>query len=60
MKGTCFGVNGAVNQLAYGTVSGQWMVGGDWDYSSSGMVGTNTLIPDEDRGSYFGARQRMS
>jgi iron complex outermembrane recepter protein len=54
LKGTYFGVNSAVNQLAYGTVSGQWMVGGDWDYSSSGMVGTNTLIPDEDRSSYFG------
>jgi iron complex outermembrane receptor protein len=54
LKGTYFGVNGAVNQLAYGAVSGQWMVGGDWDYASSGMVGTNTLIPDEDRDSYFG------
>ncbi len=54
LRGTYFGVNGAVNQLAYGAVSGQWMVGGDWDYASSGMVGTNTLIPDEDRSSYFG------
>jgi iron complex outermembrane receptor protein len=54
LRGTYFGVNGAVNQLAYGAVSGQWMVGGDWDYSSSGMEGTNTLIPDEDRSSYFG------
>lgn len=54
LKGTYFGVNGAVSQLAYGAVSGQWMVGGDWDYSSSGIVGTNTLIPDEDRSSYFG------
>ncbi|WP_269714980.1 TonB-dependent receptor plug domain-containing protein [Caulobacter sp. NIBR2454] len=54
LRGTYFGVNGAVNQLAYGAVSGQWMVGGDWDYSSSGIVGTNTLIPDEDRESYFG------
>ncbi|MET0338567.1 MAG: TonB-dependent receptor, partial [Caulobacter sp.] len=54
LRGTYFGVNGAVNQLAYGAVSGQWMVGGDWDYASSGMVGTNTLIPDEDRASYFG------
>ncbi|MFB2351359.1 hypothetical protein, partial [Priestia megaterium] len=37
--------------------SGQWMVGGDWEYSSSGMNGTNSLSPDEDRESYFG---RMS
>jgi iron complex outermembrane receptor protein len=54
LRGVYFGVNGAVNQLAYGQVSGQWMVGGDWDYASSGMVGTNTLIPDEDRDSFFG------
>jgi len=43
LKGTYFGVNGAVNQLAYGAVSGQWMVGGDWKYSSSGMNGTDDL-----------------
>ena len=57
LKGTYFGVNGSVNQLAYGATSGQWMVGGDWEYSSSGMNGTNSLSPDEDRESYFG---RMS
>ncbi len=54
LKGTYFGVNGSVNQLAYGAVSGQWMVGGDWKYSSSGMNGTNSLAPDEDRDSLFG------
>ncbi|WP_332769163.1 TonB-dependent receptor plug domain-containing protein [Phenylobacterium sp.] len=54
MRGTYFGVNGSVNQLAYGAVSGQWMVGGDWEYSTSGINGTNTLIPNEDRDSYFG------
>ncbi len=54
LKGTYFGVNGAVSQLAYGAVSGQWMVGGDWKYASSGMVGTNSLAPDEDRDSVFG------
>ncbi|WP_304191113.1 TonB-dependent siderophore receptor [Phenylobacterium aquaticum] len=54
LKGTYFGVNGAVNQLAYGQVSGQWMIGGDWKYSSSGMNGTNSLAPDEDRDSVFG------
>ena len=35
LRGTYFGVNGQVSQLAYGAVSGQWMVGGDWEYSSS-------------------------
>ena len=54
LKGTYFGVNGTVNQLAYGAVSGQWMIGGDWKYSSSGMNGTNSLAPDEDRDSLFG------
>jgi len=54
LKGTYFGVGGSVNQLAYGTVSGQWMVGGDWRYTSSGENGTNSLAPDEDRDSLFG------
>lgn len=54
LKGTYFGVNGSVNQLAYGAVSGQWMVGGDWQYSSSAMNGSNTLMPDQQRDSYFG------
>ena len=54
LKGTYFGVNGSVNQLAYGQTTGQWMIGGDWKYSSSGMNGTNSLAPDEDRDSVFG------
>lgn len=53
LKGTYFGVNGAVSQLAYGAVTGQWMIGGDWQYSSSGENGTNSLAPDEDRDSLF-------
>ncbi len=54
LRGTYFGVNSSVNQLAYGAVTGQWMIGGDWEYSISDMIGSNTLIPDEDRSSYFG------
>ncbi len=54
LRGTYFGTNGAVSQLAYGTTTGQWMIGGDWKYSSSGMLGTNSLAPDEDRDSLFG------
>ncbi|WP_374345482.1 TonB-dependent receptor plug domain-containing protein [Phenylobacterium sp.] len=54
LKGTYFGVGGAVNQLNYGAVTGQWMIGGDWKYSSSGMNGTNSLAPDEERDSLFG------
>lgn len=54
LRGTYFGTNGAVSQLAYGQTTGQWMIGGDWEYSSSGMLGTNSLAPDEDRDSLFG------
>lgn len=54
LRGTYFGVNSSVNQLAYGAVTGQWMIGGDWQYSISDMLGSNTLVPDEDRTSYFG------
>jgi len=53
MRGTYFGVNGTVNQLAYGDVAGQWMKGGDWEYSTSGMLGTNSLQSEEDRQSVF-------
>lgn len=53
LQGTYFGVNGTVNQLAYGDVSGQWMQGGDWQYSTSGMLGTNSLAADEDRNNLF-------
>ncbi|WP_253200889.1 TonB-dependent receptor domain-containing protein [Sphingomonas quercus] len=34
--------------------SGQWMLGGDWQYSLDGFVGTNSLMPDEERYSGFG------
>ncbi|MFK3978678.1 TonB-dependent receptor plug domain-containing protein [Shewanella vesiculosa] len=53
LQGTYFGTNGSVNQLAYGAVSGQWMQGGDWQYSTSGMLGTNSLAADEDRNNLF-------
>lgn len=54
LRGTYFGVNSSVNQLAFGATTGQWMIGGDWKYSISDMLGSNTLIPEEDRSSYFG------
>lgn len=54
LRGTYFGVGGQVSQLAYGAVTGQWMIGGDWAYSSSGMNGSNSLLPDEERDSFFG------
>ncbi|PHS43774.1 MAG: hypothetical protein COB03_19145 [Alteromonas sp.] len=54
LQGTYFGVDGAVGQLAYGDVSGQWMQGGDWEYTTSGMIGTNSLAAEIDRKNLFG------
>lgn len=60
LKGTYFGAVGgnglpAVNQLAYGNpVNGQWMQGGDWQYTDSGQFGHSTLIPRQDRDNVFG------
>lgn len=53
LRGTYFGINGTVNQLAYGDEGGQWMRGGDWQYATSGMLGTQSLSSDEARESYF-------
>ncbi len=53
LQGTYFGVNGTANQLSYGPVAGNWMIGGDWEYATSGMRGTNSLAADDDRESLF-------
>ena len=54
LKGTYFGVNGSVNHLAYGAVSGQFMQGGDWQYASSGEIGSDSLLPSNTRRNAFG------
>jgi len=62
LAGTYFGTGGSLNQLAYGAQplnssgqpTGLWMQGGDWQYTTSGILGTNTLQPGEDRQSAFG------
>ena len=59
-RGTYFGVidpatgRPTLNQLAYGAVSGQWMIGGDYDLTSANHRGSNSLANDEDRISLFG------
>ncbi|WP_189486265.1 TonB-dependent receptor plug domain-containing protein [Asticcacaulis endophyticus] len=53
LRGTYFGEGGSVNQLTYGASSGQWMLGGDWQYPTSGMIGTNSLVAGDDRDSLF-------
>ena len=53
LKGTYFGNGGAIGHLNYGAVSGQWMQGGDWQYATSGIIGTNSLQSDDKRQSVF-------
>ena len=53
LKGKYFGEGGSVNQLTYGAASGQWMQGGDWQYTTSGILGTNSLQSDDQRQSAF-------
>ena len=54
LKGTYFGEGGSLGQLDYGTQSGLWMIGGDWRYAQSSMLGTNSLQADSTRKSVFG------
>lgn len=54
LRGTYFGEGGSVEQLTFGEIGGQWMVGGDYEYTTSGMLGTNSLRSDENRDSVFG------
>jgi outer membrane receptor protein involved in Fe transport len=60
LRGTYFGAidpatgRATLNQLAYGDVSGQWMIGGDFDVTSANHRSSNSLANDEDRVSLFG------
>ena len=54
LKGTYFGEGGAVDQLNYGTEAGIWMIGGDWRYAQSSILGTNSLQASSTRKSVFG------
>ena len=54
LQGTYFGTNGALGQLDYGVTAGNWMLGGDWDYATSGIRGSNSLAADDARDSLFG------
>lgn len=60
LRGTYFGAidpatgKATVNKLAFGTTSGQWMVGGDTAITTEGHRGSATLLPSEKRNSAFG------
>ncbi|MEQ1580280.1 MAG: TonB-dependent receptor [Steroidobacteraceae bacterium] len=43
----------STGQLVFGQSLGQWMVGGDWQYTSSNHTSSNSLIGDEDRRGLF-------
>ncbi len=53
LRGTYFLGAGQTAQLNYGTVSSPWMIGGDWQTTLAGHVGTNTLVPLDERLSVF-------
>ncbi|TCO75861.1 TonB-dependent receptor plug domain-containing protein [Chromatocurvus halotolerans] len=54
LPGTYFGIGGQPNQLVFGDVGGQWMQGGDWEYTLSSMRGTQSLAAEDNRDSFFG------
>ncbi len=60
LRGTYFGrIDPAtgepvVNQLVFGQVAGPWMIGGDYELTREGHIGSNSLSSDEDRRTYFG------
>lgn len=62
LRGTYFGtINPATGKAVTGTAlipttaqSGQWLVGNDYKYLSSGHVGTASLLPSETRRNVFG------
>jgi outer membrane receptor protein involved in Fe transport len=52
LLGTYFLGNGQTAKLNYGTfntVSSPWMIGGDYRVTQAGHVGTNSLLPHEER-----------
>ena len=51
LRGTYFGVGGAVNQFAYGATRDPWTVGGDWELGQSNQL--TSLEPQSDRDGVF-------
>jgi iron complex outermembrane receptor protein len=57
LQGTTFLGAGQTGTLNFGTIAGPWMIGGDWQETLAGHVGTSTFIPLDQRISAF---QRVS
>ena len=53
LRGTYFGTSGTVNNLAFGTVTGQWMIGGDTGVTQAGYGGTSSLAAGEVRDAIY-------
>lgn len=53
LRGTYFLGPGQTGQLNFGTIAGPWMVGGDWQTTLDGHLGTNSLVPLDERLSVF-------
>ncbi len=53
LRGTYFGTNASVNNLAFGTTTGQWMIGGDTGVTQAGYGGTSSLAAGEVRESIY-------
>nr|WP_232495603.1 TonB-dependent receptor [Novosphingobium kaempferiae] len=53
LRGTYFLGDGQTSQLNFGTLASPWMVGGDWQTTLDGHLGTNTLVPLDERLSAF-------
>lgn len=53
LRGTYFGTNATVNNLAFGTTSGPWMIGGDTAVTQANYGGTNSLAAGDTRQSLY-------
>jgi outer membrane receptor protein involved in Fe transport len=53
LRGTYFGTNATVNNLAFGQVTGPWMIGGDTAVTQANYGGTNSLAAGENRQSIY-------
>lgn len=51
LRGTYFGVNGVVNQFAYGATRDPWTIGGDWQLGQSNQL--TSLEPESNRDGVF-------
>jgi outer membrane receptor protein involved in Fe transport len=53
LRGTYFGTNASINNLAFGATSGPWMIGGDTAVTQANYGGTNSLAAGDTRQSLY-------